>query len=368
MTRLIKVCFVHGNGYAAFNRASKAPIGGVEVQFGILARWLSERSWDVSFIVADWGQPQRELRDGINILRSYSSKRNLVNIVMAPWQLWRALGLSGADVYIMSSVGPEIGLVSWFCKVYGRKLIYLTAHDIDCDGEYRRGSPIKGMIFEYGLRQANLLIAQKVEHAEALKHYYGLGSIVIKSGWPAMSYVNGERDYVLWVARCEAWKNPLLFVEIARRLPARKFVMIFPLNNNVLSAAVRKQAELLDNLTLAGEIEFGDLQSYYNRARIFVSTSESEGWPATFLQACESGVPIVSYKVNPDGFITNNLVGYCANGDLSQVVGYIAKLFEDEDDWREKSDRAREYVRKNHALDIGGERWEAVIRKVAGEN
>jgi glycosyltransferase involved in cell wall biosynthesis len=64
-------------------------------------------------------------------------------------------------------------------------------------------------------------------------------------------------------------------------------------------------AKDLPNLEVLGFLPLQEVEKHFDRASVFVSTSEAEGFPNVFLQAMRRGIPIVSF-VDPDGIIRGN--------------------------------------------------------------
>jgi glycosyltransferase involved in cell wall biosynthesis len=363
---MIKVCFVQLNGYSVFDQNSSAQIGGVEVQFGFLSRFLNKKLFKVSYIVGDWGQKKKEIHEDILFIRSFSLEKKILNFIKAPFLLFSALKTASADVYIMSSAGAETGLVTFYCKLFHKKIIYWTAHDIDCNGEYRKNNPVKGFLFEYGIKNVDLIVAQNSLHAKLLKEKFNYNAIVIRNGFPIIKKNAKKRIYILWVARCESWKNPKLFLKLAKLFPNYNFVMISTMQNQDqnLFYSIKKISDTIPNLKFIEGVAFSDIQKYFDRARIFVGTSKFEGFPITYLHACISGVPIISYKVNPDNFITDNRVGYCSKGEMNEFKKNINKLINDNSDWQEKSKNAYMYVYNKHDTKKIVKQWEKIIIKL----
>lgn len=362
----IKICFFNINAYSVFNPKSEAFIGGTEVQLFNAARFLSQTDvFDVSFIVGDWGQESVEKYGRISLYKSFSIRKSILNYLKAPWQLWRSLSERNADVYIASSAGAEIGIIALFCRLRKRRFIYRTAHDIDCSGEYsRRG--IKGLIYTFGLRNADVIFTQKRENRMMLKEHYGIDAVVVRNAYEICTSDDYEKDqYILWVSRCEKWKNPELFIEMARHLKRLNFLMICQKSQDEYFERIRKSAKALRNIDFVEGVSFDQIQKYYDRARIFVGTSDYEGFPNTFMQACMGGTPIVSFRVNPEEFITKYDLGYCADGNFDRMVKYVDTFMNNEDDWDRRSNNALKYVRENHNIEKIGKQWEQVIYRLA---
>lgn len=359
----MKICIFNINAYSVFNPSSTAPIGGTEVQLSFLAEFFSEK-FQTSFITGDWGQDKVETCRRLEIYKAFSLKKNVLNYLQAPFSLWRSLSDVNADVYIASSAGIEIGIIALFCKIYRKKFIYRTAHEWDCTGEYVSKHVLLGPFFEYGLKYADVVVAQNLEHADLLRKNYGITAEVIKNAWPVSFFDSVKKDNILWVGRCERWKNPDMFLKIADRFPEYSFVMICVKTNTEFFMDIRQRVATIKNITFIEGVPFSEIQTYFDKAKAFIGTSEYEGFPNTYLQACLGGTPIVSYKVNPGNFITENNLGYCADGDFEKMIDQIRKSSQDQDDWNEKSKNAFKYVKENHDIDIVGRQWEALIYRV----
>lgn len=368
MTKTLKICFFNINAHSVFSPKSKAVIGGTEVQLFLLSRFLSaNKNFKIDFITGDWGQDEHEKYGSVNVYKSISLDKKLSNYLKAPFVIWNKLRKINADIYIASSAGIEIGIIGLFCFLYHKKFIYRTAHDIDCSGEYsQRG--FSGKAYDFGLKKASIVIVQKDDNQLMLEKNYGIKPVVIKNAFeiPPERKIVKDR-YVLWVARCEKWKKPELFLNLAKTFPNFDFIMIAPKQKNQLEFfdQIGTRAKTLKNLKFVERVTFGEIQDYFNRAMLFVGTSEYEGFPNTYLQACLGKTPIISYKVNPDEFITKNNLGYCADGNFEKMIEQVKKILSDKNDWEEKSKNAYEYAKQNHDIEKIAKQWEEVIHKLA---
>lgn len=358
-----KIAFFNINAYSVFHSGSRSSVGGTEVQLFNVATFLSQQSdYTVSFIVGDWGQNQTEVHENISIHKSFSIEKSFLNYLKAPFLLWKSLKRVDADIYIASSAGIEIGIIALFCKFSRKKFIYRTAHDIDCSGEYsKRG--IKGKIYNFGIYHADLVVTQKRENQIMLRDNYKIESIIVKNAYQIPIRKDPiKKRHILWVSRCEKWKKPELFIKIASLLRDTSFLMICPKSDSAYFKTIKESALAQDNILFIQGVSFWDVQKYYDEAHIFIGTSDYEGFPNTFIQACIGRTPIVSYKVNPDNFILENNLGYCAGGDFKLMISYIDKLLNDEKDWKEKAENALLYVKQNHDINTVGEQWKVLLQ------
>jgi glycosyltransferase involved in cell wall biosynthesis len=359
-----KVCFLQLKAYAAFSLNNKTSIGGTQIQLVKLAKELAKRDFGVFFVVGDFGQKNVEIYDNITIYKTASLKRTPWHLFAAPFLIWKCLKASDADIYITSAAGAETGILALFCKIYKKKMVYRIAHEIDCNGEFIKQHWLVGKMFLFGLHVASTIIAQTKTQRKFLEKTHGLNSIVIRNFLDIDTpNLVTKKNIILWVGRCEKSKNPLLFLNLAEIFPKENFTMIAPRQNHQpqLFEQVLSQTSSIKNLNFIEFVPPNKIQEYFEHSKVFIGTSESEGFPNTYLEACSAGTPIISYRVNPDNFINKNGLGYIANGNFAEMVSSLSKLLTDHEDWQKKSENAHRYVKKNHDLNANVAKWIEMI-------
>jgi glycosyltransferase involved in cell wall biosynthesis len=123
----------------------------------------------------------------------------------------------------------------------------------------------------------------------------------------------------LWVSRCQKIKRPNLFLDLAEAMPGSSFEMICPAENRELWESVAFRASKLPNLRFVESVPYHEIQSHYDAARVFVNTSEWEGWPNSFIQAGLGRMALLSLAVNPDGIFERFGLGCYAAGDFKKL-------------------------------------------------
>lgn len=366
----MRICFVALHSYPLFVPGSASGIGGTEVQISNLARYLIRRGGlAVDIVVGDFGQPPEESVDRVRLLRAISAnpQARFAERIHNVLKLWRALARSAADVYVASPAGPELGIIATYCRFAGKKLVYRTAHQIDCDGSYVRDNGWRGRLFGAGLTAADAIVTQTEEHRRMLAAQ-GLQSIVIRNAFAVAERPSGGEKAVdaLWVGRCETWKRPEVFLDLVEALPHRSFRMICPASesNAALFQAVADRAGGLANLEFIERVPFLAVQRHFDDAKLFIGTSDYEGFPNTYLQACLAGTPIGSFRVDPDGFIREEAAGFWADGEFSKLVEWVEHTLNDSDVWKGYSQRAFGYVSSRHNIAIEGERWARIFERL----
>ena len=344
----IRVCFVILNAYPLFNPDAKGVIGGGEVDSYFLASELAkDPNYEVSCIVADYGQEPMEVREDVTLIRSldFSSKQ-----IAATFRLWQALSKADAHIYIRKFSSAVTTEVAFFCKRHGRKFVYRTASAVECDGTYIKKHFFRGKGFVWSLRHADAVIAQNKTDADNLFATTGVSAEVMKNPHRLPALVQKERDIILWVGRSAKVKRIELFLEMARQMPQQNFTMICQraIGDKLYQDLVEKAKEI-DNLEFIQQVPFHQILEYFQRARVLVNTSDYEGFPNTFIQACKCATPILSLNVNPDGFLNEYNCGLCANCDWELFMDMLKQILEPET--AEKLGKnARKYVEENHDI------------------
>ncbi|MGY3343700.1 glycosyltransferase involved in cell wall biosynthesis [Bradyrhizobium sp. USDA 4472] len=352
----MKVCFVgHENLPVLAPEYNRHGIGGEEVQQTLLAKALAARGYQVCIVVGDYGQPDAETWHGVTTYKTYRAEAGLpvLRFAYPRWTAtWAALMRADADVYYTSSAAMRVGLVAMFCRRHGRGLVHRLAHDTDADPEkllirYRRDKKL----YEYGLRRADSVLCQHSGQQRSLLENYGLTSVVADMlvDPPDRQLDRDQRDLdILWVNNLRDFKRPELAIELARRMPSRQIHMVGgpQPGYSELYSKIESAAKDLPNLTFYGRVPYHDVGDLYDRAKIFVNTSHTEGFPNSFLQSWRRGVPVVSF-FDPDGLIRREGLG-ASPQSIDEMAQVIDHLVADETEWRKASERCTSYMNRVH--------------------
>jgi glycosyltransferase involved in cell wall biosynthesis len=359
-----RICFFGVDDYRMLNPATNTkPINGEAVQQVLLARAFQALGFSVRMVVQAADEPVEDMVDGIRVFTAFHWDAGIpVFRFFHPRAsgVLRALNEADADVYYQSPAGAFTGLTAAFCRWKKRKFIFRVASDANCVPgqqliEYWRDRKI----YEYGLRRADLIATQSHRQTELLKQHYGLDSAVVNMAMELpREDLEAERDIdVLWVGNLRPVKRADRVLALARRLPGVRFVMIGgPIDGDEkYYADVERQASSLANLRFMGQVPYDAVNRCFARAKLFLNTSDVEGFPNTFLQAWARKVPVVSF-FDPDELITREGLGVRPQTDDEMCIALEA-LLRDSGKRERMGNAARAYALANYSPDAAARRY-----------
>jgi len=365
-----KLVILAPRAYAFFDpqnaMARELGIGGAEVQLCLLARDLADRkAADVHIVVADCGQGDQLVRDGITLHVGFSFRDSSVRAMTDLMScLWRVHG----DVYIQRAIHEVSGILAIVFRFSRAKFVYMVAHDGETDN-----SPIiyRNRFIRLGgwlvFRLADRVVVQnQYEWDQLWKRVRASrlamlckGVVVPRNEVPAKS----EYDAV-WAGRCVAWKRPDLFLRLAARSPDLRFLMLCPKGPEPTpyQARVRTHAARLPNVDFVDFVSPGDMCRQLSRGRAFCLTSKQEGdWPMVALEAAAVGVPVVSYGINPGLLIDRYGGGALCNGRVGEMEAWIRRLRNEPSVWSAMSQAARRFIASERDIRVCADRLLAIL-------
>jgi glycosyltransferase involved in cell wall biosynthesis len=350
----MKICIVSLNVIPYFSRSSGSQFGGAEVQSAVLAKAFSAAGADVNLVVAN-------LEDGVDppypAYNAYFSRDGLPGVrFLYPRMtgLLNALERVDADVYFQHCAGWVTGITAWFCKRNNRKFVYFAGSDSDFS---HRDVIIENardkLLYFWGVKNAAGVVVQNEYQAGLCRVRFKREPKVIPTAVGAAVEGDSERDgSVVWAGGLRAVKRPDLFLELARRLPDRQFVLLggeLPTEREY-GRRILLEAGQVQNLQATGFVSADEVAFYLSRAALLVNTSSFEGFPNAFLEAWTRKTPVVSF-VDVDGIIEKHRIGrICA--DIDEMARYVGEIAGNEDLHREMGERARQLVDTKYSASV----------------
>ncbi len=372
-----KICFIICRAYPLFNPEIKSPFGGAEVNLYNIAIQLSKESrYDVYFLVGDYGQKNIEIYENVKVLKlnyfNLAKYKKTYHKVLRYLSLFSRIISVNADIYITSTACEILG---WTVLLAGmlkkKKVIHRIASDSDLDMAYCRKKGIKFyLLYNLGLRKCNSIAAQTNAQKLLLMNRFRLDSNVIGNGVFITDIINfGNKKYILWVSRALKIKRPELIIEMARRLPEEKFVIIippsgtsgesYPNEETKFREYIINKAALIKNIKVIGYVPFNKISWFFEKSKLFVNTSLFEGFPNSFIQAFLAGTPVLSFRIDPDSVIKRYDMGCVCNDNLDNGVNFIRGLKDEKILYY--GNNACKYVRENHNIRDIAKKYEALF-------
>lgn len=366
--RKYKICFVAPEAYGVFSDMSGGPVGGAEIQQMLIGKALAKAGHAVHVVVKDKVYKDQYQWQGMTIHPCRFRYLLGSNWYFVPDTI-RLIALMkriGADFNLLKTPTCMLFAMALHRKLFGGKLIKLMAHDEDCR---RRGRSLSSYLYPISVGCLDYTVFQSqyqlVEGGKGL----GLKGSVIKNIAHGNIKVSTEDKTidVLWVGSCSKRKQPELFAALARRLPNVAFTIILSgTENNPYADTVLEEMAKCDNITNIGQVRHDEIDTYYSRAKLLVSTSETngEGFPNTFLQAWQFGIPVISMNVNPDNVLTDNKIGL-VSGSFEKMIQDVQTLLSN-DNLRERfGENSIKYMKNNHSSETIIDNYEEIFRKLS---
>lgn len=335
--------------------------GGAELQAHRIARALADRGLRVAHILREDGTlPPR--REGVDLIFEVSRKRGPRGTRRVA-AMWEALNRADASVYVQRSAGLATGVVGAYARAKRRCFVYSLSSSADL----HRWPPTstENTIKELGLRLADGVVAQTIEQRDVAVRKLGPKVTLIRSfSEPRACHLQPEA--FLWIGGVIDYKDPLAYIELARRVPEAQFVMVVTIRAGweTLAHDVAARAMSLPNLTILPPRPRDELLALYARAVAVVGTSTFEGFPNTFMEAWAGGVPVLSLAVDPDGVIVRHRLGAFAGGSLERLSELARSYWARRHSPLVEGAAGKQYIAREHHPAVIGDAWAELISRL----
>ncbi len=355
--------------------------GGAELQCWMLATEFARRGWEVHYVSENSKPGMPELLDGVTL--HYLPE-------VGYWKEGNREGIAA----IMSRINPDVvynrvfNLYTWQAMSLAPKhavTIWAAASDADAAvlgfvKEMFRSKTIPQLLVlaprliharyfaRKGALSAQIRLAQHFEQQQHLKKV-GIDTTVLRNSFPPTDadvlQKHEGKPSVFWAGSVKRWKQPELFIELARRCQDLdcEFVIAGEVFKKEYPLLLERAAAELRNFRYAGHIPLQEIDRYFAAAHLHIKTSQPlEGFPNTFVQAWQYGVPVVSLDVDPDGLLSRERLGAVVSS-MDELEAKVRELLANPQLRREIGARAREFTLKEFNLHKNVDRLEELIRE-----
>ncbi|MHA1845684.1 MAG: glycosyltransferase family 4 protein, partial [Promethearchaeota archaeon] len=347
--------------------------GGSEIQADLIIDEILSNGHEVFFISDLIRKPKKGKKDvKYFYLRSYGRKYSVLNF----FSLIKALKKIDPDIIYQRWRVPYTGIAAWYKKRYSKKMVFNMASDSD-PKKNRIGlnhmfvpNLINEYLGRYGIRHADLIVAQTNYQRELLKRNFNRESIVIPNGHPVPDppFQKTFPPIILWAANIKPLKRLELFFELAKKLEYLKaqFFYIGRSSDKNYQKMLSSISNHVSNIRYLGELSVEDTNKLISEASILVNTSLHEGFPNTFVQAWMRETPVVSLNVDPDKIMQTYNIGFYSCS-FDQFVQDVKFLIENPGERKKMGERARQYAVENYDIKKIGKKYLSYFEELMEE-
>ncbi|MBI9035990.1 MAG: glycosyltransferase [Bacteroidales bacterium] len=286
---------------------------------------------------------------------------------------WSIYDVIDADIYIAFGVNSVSAEIAAYCKARNKNFLLIIASDNDCSSQWKEKPEDVGPYGDLGylnaycIENASAILVQSNQQATLLSHNYDRKVLgVLKNPyWDELEYDESpisKRIKALWVGKADNVKQPLLYIELAKRFPDTEFTLV--MNSSIQDVSNTVKNTMPSNVNLIEFVSFTEIEKYFSESFVLVNTSVFEGFPNTFLQAGKYGVPILSLSVDPEKMLSEGGGGVCAANNFDLFVEGFEQILRDIEFRKLISLKVRAYVRKFHNPDNSARKLKSYIYEI----
>ncbi len=216
------------------------------------------------------------------------------------------------------------------------------------------------LVVQIGIKNAKVIIVQNEYQKNEAKKIWKKDAVIIPNlQFRVSEYPKKEEKIIIWVGQITKWKQPELFIQLAKLLRDYRFKMI-----GYGDLSLIEGYKNLENFEYLGKLKNEDVNRELERSWIILSTSKSEGEgiPNVIIQAMIRGnVPIC---LNDDyGILEKYNVGFKVK-NLNEMVEKIKYLLENDEVFFDYSRRAFEFANEFFDYERNGKTYYDVVLSV----
>ena len=198
-----------------------------------------------------------------------------------------------------------------------------------------------------GMKLSKVVVNQSLFQQQSTKRILNKEGIVLPSYFLPIENSIEKKNQILWLANLSKGKQPEVFIELVKNLDLKSWETI--LAGGTTDTNYKNNIEALAsslNITMPGKIEFKDSFNYYQNAKIYVNTSKpnADGLPNAYIQSWLSGTVVFSLHHDPNNWMEDYKIGFCANGDIDIFVNELQALIENDKKLLAMSDNATKFA------------------------
>ena len=365
------ICFFSLNSKLVFERDMRHS-GGAEIQQFQIANYLLKLGWNVSFITAKINNcidTDIKLYQTIDVdnLSNVNRFKRIAKYLLLLLKLMKIFFTLDADIVYQRGYTELTVLNYFFGKLFRKKIVFAGASNKDfIQSKQYRGRFLNKLMGI--LRRVDYVIVQHSDQAE-LASNNGIERVeLIANISPSIYFAEiheTDSKYISWIGSLRKLKRPEILLNLAKKLPMYQFQMIGPddMKDLEYSRQIRYEASKIENIHIYGYQSAELLNKHLDESICLISTSLTEGFPNTFLQAWARGKPVISYTFDFTTILSDQVdtskFGIVSD-EIEKIEMYIKSLVGMNPDLD-----LRNYVKNHYSQEIIGAKYDTLFSNLA---
>lgn len=337
--------------------------GGAEIQIFYLINACKQQNWEIHFI---FEEKETEIKNKENVFLHPLQKLKNYKFCGKGWFLYKKQIIKELDKIkpdtIYTRIGSSwIGIATRYARKQGIKHVHALASDNSVTRSLFRSpfyplfSQIETYYINFGLKDADVIVAQNEFQRQMLRERFGKDSILVNQMTPFADEEsikkNNQKVKIIWVANFKELKRPEIFIQLAQNLKTYSDRIEMYMCGRTTSKydCLMQELKQLNYINYLGSLSQTEVFDLMNTAHILVNTSRYEGFSNTFVQAWMRKVVVVSMNSNPNEILTRQRIGFLAP-DITSLTAIVGNLIENSEYIRELGEKSRQYAIENHDL------------------
>jgi glycosyltransferase involved in cell wall biosynthesis len=348
-----------------------ASINGSLVQLYNLAQGFSKKKVEVHYIctTSDKSKPVTEVINGIHLhwIQSENGLFEWKKSIKYFQMILRAI--SPNAIYVRGR-----NVLQYVAGRYAKKhnIVYVWGTNGDDSAEFYKNIkrlkesnksvlkkialyPLKAFEDFYinkGMKMPHYIVNQNTHQKAQTAKFLKQDSIILNSYY----FINDNqaqtaKKQVLWLARWSKEKQPELFIQMVSQLKPSNVEFVMAGANNTKTMVQLAESAKKSHIKTPGKIAYKNVNGYFAKSLVFVNTSYREGVSNTFIEAMLNGVPVLSLNSNPNNWLTDYNIGYCANGNVADLTKALEDLLSNREQLKKMSEDAKLFAKQQFSND-----------------
>jgi glycosyltransferase involved in cell wall biosynthesis len=345
---------------AVVNHHPQDVVGGSELQCDLVARGLSGRGHDVTYVAVGHAPDADVSGDAVDLpyalVPAAQDPRSLADAVLATapdvvyWRFNRrglrevACLLRGAGVPLVVALAHVDDVTPWPSSPWPGPGSTLRdrASDLRSRLRWRRQLAAYRDVAAIASQREDLLGAVPYRTVALQRHIPNMMDPMLADA-PAFHH---SRPFVAWVANLKPRKRPELLPALADALAPHGVDLLFAGTvQDERYEGLTRPDPAHPNLRYLGALATPEVVSLLAAARCLAVTAMPEGFSNVMLQAWWSGTLTVSLDYDPDGLVRRESLGSVADGDLRRFHAEVIRLATVEEGRSPNAHRAASFAR-----------------------